>query len=48
LSEAKIQVSCVIHLLKLVLAVESLSSTLITLGALLLDGWRLPLSYRFV
>jgi hypothetical protein len=37
LSEARIQVPCVIHLLKLVLAVKSSSSMLITFGALLLD-----------
>jgi hypothetical protein len=38
LSEARIQLSCVIHLLKLILAVESSSSTLVTLEALLLGG----------
>jgi hypothetical protein len=32
------QVPCVIHHLKLILIVESSSSVLITLGALLLDG----------
>jgi hypothetical protein len=38
LSEARIQVSYVIHLLKLFLAVESSSSMFITLGAVLLDS----------
>jgi hypothetical protein len=38
LSEARIRVPCVIHHLKLVLSVESLTYTLITLGALLLYG----------
>jgi hypothetical protein len=33
-----IRLSCVIHLLKLILVVEYPSSTLVTLGALLLDG----------
>jgi hypothetical protein len=38
LSEARIQVSYVIHHIKLILAIESSSSALITLGALVLDG----------
>jgi hypothetical protein len=37
----------ILHL-KLVLAVESSSSTLVTLEAWLLDGYRLPLSYHLV
>jgi hypothetical protein len=48
LSEARIRVPYVIHHLKLILVIESSSSMLITLGALLLDGYRLPLSYHLV
>jgi hypothetical protein len=45
---ASVRYPCVILHLELVLAVESLSSTIVTLGACLLDGKRLPLSYRLV